>query len=129
MTAAELAQHHEKQKRLNEARATYRELRLKAHPTPKLDGLPHGTDTGRKVEELGIVLADIAGQIEALQAEVAETLPAVYDFITGIDDGTTRNVFSLRVLCGLPWSRVGEYTNMEVETARKRYFRYLSKKS
>ena len=128
MTRAELTAHHDLQRRLNEARAIYRTLRLEAHPKAQtIDGMPRPSEPGRKVENLGLVLADFAGQVEELERQVEQSRPAVLEWLTTIEEPTPRAIMSLRVLCGLPWKRVAEYSKTTVEAARWHYRKITAK--
>lgn len=124
MTRAELSLHHEAQRKLNEARELYKQMRLRAYPKAQvIDDMPKATGTGRKVEELALVLTDMAEKIAELEADVKRTQPKVMEYIHTIDEPRTRMIVSLRVLCGLTWERVGFLLNMDSEAARKVYVR------
>ena len=124
MTRAELSLHHEAQRKLNEARDLYKQMRLRAYPKAQtIDDMPKATGTGRKVEELALVLSDLSDKVEELQAAAERTRPAVLEYIHTIDEPRTRMIVSLRVLCGLTWERVGFLLNMDSEAARKVYVR------
>ena len=124
MTRAELSLHHEAQRKLNEARELYKQMRLRAYPKAQtIDDMPKGTGTGRKVEELALVLSDLSDKVDELQAAAERTRPAVLEYIHTIDEPRTRMIVSLRVLCGLSWERVGYLLNMDSEAARKVYVR------
>lgn len=124
MTRAELSLHHEAQRKLNEARELYKQMRLRAYPKAQtIDDMPKATGTGRKVEELALVLSDLSDKVDELQAAAERTRPAVLEYIHTIDEPRTRMIVSLRVLCGLTWERVGFLLNMDSEAARKVYVR------
>ena len=124
MTRAELSLHHEAQRKLNEARELYKQMRLRAYPKAQtIDDMPKATGTGRKVEELALVLSDLSDKVDELQAAAELTRPAVLEYIHTIDEPRTRMIVSLRVLCGLTWERVGFLLNMDSEAARKVYVR------
>lgn len=124
MTRAELSLHHEAQRKLNEARELYKQMRLRAYPKAQtIDDMPKGTGNGRKVEELAMVLSDLSDKVDELQAAAERTRPAVLEYIHTIDEPRTRMIVSLRVLCGLTWERVGFLLNMDSEAARKVYVR------
>ena len=124
MTRAELSLHHEAQRKLNEARDLYKQMRLRAYPKAQtIDDMPKATGTGRKVEELALVLSDLSDKVDELQAAAERTRPAVLEYIHTIDEPRTRMIVSLRVLCGLTWERVGFLLNMDSEAARKVYVR------
>lgn len=124
MTRAELSLHHEAQRKLNEARELYKQMRLRAYPKAQtIDDMPKATGTGRKVEELALVLSDLSDKVDELQAAAERTRPAVLEYIHTIDEPRTRMIVSLRVLCGLTWERVGFLLNMDSEAARKVYGR------
>ena len=124
MTRAELSLHHEAQRKLNEARELYKQMRLRAYPKAQvIDDMPKATGTGRKVEELAMVLSDLSDKVDELQAAAERTRPAVLEYIHTIDEPRTRMIVSLRVLCGLTWERVGFLLVMDREAVRKIYAR------
>ena len=124
MTRAELSLHHEAQRKLNEARDLYKQMRLRAYPKAQtIDDMPKATGTGRKVEELALVLSDLSDKVDELQAAAELTRPAVLEYIHTIDEPRTRMIVSLRVLCGLTWERVAFYTGESQEAVRNTYRR------
>ena len=124
MTRAELSLHHEAQRKLNEARDLYKQMRLRAYPKAQtIDDMPKATGTGRKVEELALVLSDLSDKVDELQAAAERTRPAVLEYIHTIDEPRTRMIVSLRVLCGLTWERVAFYIGDSVEAVRNTYRR------
>ena len=124
MTRAELSLHHEAQRKLNEARELYKQMRLRAYPKAQtIDDMPKGTGTGRKVEDLALVLSDLSDKVDELQAAAERTRPAVLEYIHTIDEPRTRMIVSLRVLCGLTWERVAFYIGDSVEAVRNTYRR------
>lgn len=124
MTRAELSLHHEAQRKLNEARDLYKQMRLRAYPKAQtIDDMPKATGTGRKVEELALVLSDLSDKVDELQAAAERTRPAVLEYIHTIDEPRTRMIVSLRVLCGLTWERVAFYTGESQEAVRNTYRR------
>ena len=124
MTRAELSLHHEAQRKLNEARELYKQMRLRAYPKAQtIDDMPKATGTGRKVEELALVLSDLSDKVDELQADAELTRPAVLEYIHTIDEPRTRMIVSLRVLCGLTWERVAYYIGDSVEAVRNAYRR------
>lgn len=124
MTRAELSLHHEAQRKLNEARELYKQMRLRAYPKAQtIDDMPKATGTGRKVEELAMVLSDLSDKVDELQAAAELTRPAVLEYIHTIDEPRTRMIVSLRVLCGLTWERVAFYTGESQEAVRNTYRR------
>lgn len=124
MTRAELSLHHEAQRKLNEARELYKQMRLRAYPKAQtIDDMPKGTGNGRKVEELALVLSDLSDKVDELQADAERTRPAVLEYIHTIDEPRTRMIVSLRVLCGLTWERVAYYIGDSVEAVRNTYRR------
>ena len=124
MTRAELSLHHEAQRKLNEARELYKQMRLRAYPKAQtIDDMPKAAGTGRKVEELAMVLSDLSDKVDELQAAAELTRPAVLEYIHTIDEPRTRMIVSLRVLCGLTWERVAFYTGESQEAVRNTYRR------
>ena len=127
MTRAELSLHHEAQRKLNEALDLYKQMRLRAYPKAQtIDDMPKGTGTGRKVEELALVLSDLSDKVDELQAAAERTRPAVLAYIHTIDEPRTRMIVSLRVLCGLTWERVAYYIGDSVEAVRNTYRREVA---
>ncbi len=127
MTRAELSLHHEAQRKLNEARELYKQMRLRAYPKAQtIDDMPKATGTGRKVEELAMVLSDLSDKVDELQAAAELTRPAVLEYIHTIDEPRTRMIVSLRVLCGLTWERVAYYIGDSVEAVRNTYRREVA---
>ena len=127
MTRAELSLHHEAQRKLNEARELYKQMRLRAYPKAQtIDDMPKATGTGRKVEELAMVLSDLSDKVDELQAAAELTRPAVLEYIHTIDEPRTRMIVSLRVLCGLTWERVAFYTGESQEAVRNTYRREVA---
>ena len=127
MTRAELSLHHEAQRKLNEARELYKQMRLRAYPKAQtIDDMPKATGTGRKVEELAMVLSDLSDKVDELQAAAERTRPAVLEYIHTIDEPRTRMIVSLRVLCGLSWERVAFYTGESQEAVRNTYRREVA---
>ena len=126
MTRAELSLHHEAQRKLNEARELYKQMWLRAYPKAQtIDDMPKAAGTGRKVEELALVLADLSDKVDELQAAAELTRPAVLAYIHTIDEPRTRMIVSLRVLCGLTWERVAFYIGDSVEAVRNTYRRLM----
>lgn len=124
MTRNELTAHHEAQRRLNEARELYKQMRLRAYPNAQtIDDMPKSPGNGRKVEELALVLADMAEKVEELETEVKKTQPNVLEYIHTIDEPRLRMIVSLRVLCGLTWERVSFYIGDSIEAVRNTYRR------
>ena len=127
MTRAELSLHHDAQRKLNEARELYKQMRLRAYPKAQtIDDMPKATGNGRKVEELALVLSDLSDKVDELQAAAERTRPAVLEYIHTIDEPRTRMIVSLRVLCGLTWERVAYYIGDSVEAVRNTYRREVA---
>lgn len=126
MTREILSEHHNAQSKLNKARELYKTMRLRAYPKAQtIDDLPKATGTGRKVEELALVLEDTAAQIKALEATVSLTRPVVLAWTQIITDPEARAIAQLRVLCGLPWERVAYITGKSQDAVEKTYRRLM----
>lgn len=101
-----LNKHYDLVQKLKEARELYKTTEAKSLGAQSLDGMPHGTGVSDKVAVLAVALADISGQVDFLEKQVAETAPPIEVFITGIPDIKTRLIFRYRFLGGMSWGEV-----------------------
>ena len=72
----------------------------------KLDGMPHASGVSDKVGVLGAEIADMETQRDALKEQIARSEETIAVWIAEIEDNTTRLVFRLRFIRGMPWKTV-----------------------
>ncbi len=78
--------------------------------------MPHASGVNDKVGVLGAEIADMETQRDALKEQIARSEETIAVWIAGIEDNTTRLVFRLRFIRGMPWKvevcLVGEIPRM-----------------
>lgn len=131
MTRDQLEAHRQLQKKLNKAMAIYHELEERAYPgAQRLDGMPRSSRNDRKIEDLGIDLAELAKmlRLDELEREVRASRPPIDAYIDSFADPLTRLVIGLWVLGGLTWKEVAVYAGRDQseEAVRKRYYKAIS---
>ena len=126
MTRDQLEAHRLLQKKLNKAKAIYKEQEERAHPgAQRIDGMPRGRGNVRKVEDLGIDLAELSRLLglDELEREVSWSRPPIDAYIETLEDPDQRLVVGLRILCALSWKEVAVYCGKEYsEGSVKRLF-------
>ena len=121
-----LNKHYDLVQKLKEARELYKTTEAKSLGAQSLDGMPHGTGVSDKVAVLAVALADISGQVEFLEKQVAESAAPINVFICGISDLRTRLIFRYRFLYGMSWGEVsGMFPGMAEATAKNVCYSYL----
>lgn len=98
--------------------------------SPKLTGLPHGSNISDLTGNWAIEIADMEERLQYLRSISKETLQDVIEFIDSIDDETTRLVFRFRVIQGCTWSNVAELLGgyNTKGSVRKRYFSLIQRR-
>lgn len=131
MDLNELNIHCDKVQKLNEAKELYAITKARALGSQKLTGMPHGTGVTDKAGALAAALADISAHITCLEQQVAETAPAVEEFVAGIPVLRTRLIFRYRFLNGMTWGEVaGMFDSATTETSVKNVvYTYLDHKT
>ena len=92
-----------------------------------LTGMPHAPGVKDKIGDLGIEIADLETEIEAMEAMVNNSAVPVLAFIAEIPDIQTRMVFRLRFCRGYQWKEVARMLgggNSE-DSVKKVCYRYL----
>ena len=92
-----------------------------------LTGMPHAPGVKDKIGDLGIEIADLEMEIEAMEAEVNNSAVPVLAFIAEIPDIQTKMVFRLRFCRGYQWKEVARMLgggNTE-DSVKKNCYRYL----
>ena len=91
-----------------------------------LDGMPRGSGTSRRVEQLAILISQQREDVERMENIVRRSEPRIREWIDTIQDNRTRQIFSLRFLAGYPWADVamiigGRNTEEAVKAVCYRY--------
>ena len=111
--------------------------------SPKLDGMPHGSDVSSPVEntveqimmlEAALTrkhdaLVNLTARISARQTLIILERDKLEQFINTVTDSNLRQMFTLRFVNGLPWEQVaaGIGEGYSVEAVRKAVYRYIKK--
>lgn len=111
------------QKRLDELSRTAR-----APSTSRMTGMPHAPHgVNRRAEELAAEIVDLQAIIAARRIQCIHERARLERWISGIPDSLTRQIFQLRFVESLSWTRVAErlgdtFTEYAV---KQRCYRYL----
>lgn len=128
MTLDELNQHFNLITELKKAKVMLQNLWNAAYPGGQvLTGMPHAPGVKDKIGDLGIEIADLEMEIEAMEAEVNNSAVPVLAFIAEIPDIQTKMVFRLRFCRGYQWKEVARMLgggNTE-DSVKKTCYRYL----
>lgn len=132
MTLDELNQHFNLITELKKAKAMLQNLWNAAYPGGQvLTGMPHAPGVKDKIGDLGIEIADLEMEIEAMEATVNNSAVPVLAFIDEIPDIQTKMVFRLRFCRGYQWKKVATMIgggNTE-DSVKKTCYRYLGVKT
>lgn len=128
MTLDELNIHFNLVTELKKAKDMLQNLWNAAYPGGQvLTGMPHAPGVKDKIGDLGIEIADLETEIEAMEAMVNNSAAPVLAFIAEIPDIQTRMVFRLRFCRGYQWKEVARMLgggNTE-DSVKKVCYRYL----
>lgn len=128
MTLDELNIHFNLVTELKKAKDMLQNLWNAAYPGGQaLTGMPHAPGVKDKIGDLGIEIADLETEIEAMEAAVNNSAVPVLAFIAEIPDIQTRMVFRLRFCRGYQWKEVARMLgggNSE-DSVKKVCYRYL----
>lgn len=128
MTLDELNIHFNLVTELKKAKDMLQNLWNAAYPGGQvLTGMPHAPGVKDKIGDLGIEIADLEMEIEAMEAAVNNSAVPVLAFIAEIPDIQTRRVFRLRFCRGYQWKEVARMLgggNSE-DSVKKVCYRYL----
>ena len=106
MTLAELNGHLDMVTQLHSARLTLQSLQDRILGAQQYDGMPHGHDASRKVENLSILLKEQSDDVDRLERVVVRSEKNIRKWISSIPDNRTKVIFNLRFLCGMKWEDV-----------------------
>lgn len=128
MTLDELNLHFNLVTELKKAKDMLQNLWNAAYPGGQvLTGMPHAPGVKDKIGDLGIEIADLETEIEAMEAMANNSAVPVLAFIAEIPDIQTRMVFRLRFCRGYQWKEVARMLgggNSE-DSVKKVCYRYL----
>ena len=129
MTLAELNGHLDMVTQLLSAREDLQCLQDRILGAQQYDGMPHGHDAARKVENLSILLKDKSDEVERLEKIVGRSEKVIRKWIGTIPDTRSRTALNLRYLCGMKWDDVADYVGGEksVESVKAMCYRYITK--
>lgn len=135
------------EKELDQDRERLKELRksLDGLASPKLDGMPHGSDVHSPVENTveqimmleGALmrkhdaLVNLTARISARQTLIILERDKLEQYIGAMEDAHMRQVFTLRFVNGLPWEQVAASLGAGYlpETVRVSCYRYLRRRN
>ena len=130
MTLDELNIHFNLVTELKKAKDMLQNLWNVAYPRGQvLTGMPHAPGVKDKIGDLGIEIADLETEIEAMEAAVNNSAVPVLAFIAEIPDIQTKMVFRLRFCRGYQWKEVARMLgggNTE-DGVKKICYRYINK--
>ena len=128
MTLAELNGHFDMVTQLHSARLTLQSLQDRILGAQQYDGMPHGHDASRKVENLSILLKEQSDDVDRLERAVARSEKNIRKWIGNIPDNRTKVIFNLRFLCGMKWEDVSCCIGADTssDAARMAVYRYLN---
>ena len=128
MTLADLNGHLDMLTQLQKARTSLQTLQDRILGAQKYDGMPHGTEASRTVENLAIILEGQMDDVARLERIVERSEKDIRKWIDTIQDNRTKLVFSLRFLCGLGWQEVADHIGggNSFDSVRMVVYRYLN---
>ena len=128
MTLDELNIHFNLVTELKKAKDMLQNLWNAAYPGGQvLTGMPHAPGVKDKIGDLGVEIADLETEIEAIEIRVKKSELFVAAYIDKIPDIQTRMVFRLRFCRGYQWKEVARMLgggNTE-DSVKKACYRYL----
>ena len=129
MTLADLNGHLDMVTQLHAARETLQSMQDRILGAQQYDGMPHGHDASRKVENLSITLKMLSDDVDRLERIVARSEKGIRKWIIAVPDARARTALNLRYLCGMKWDDVADYIGVErsSDAIRMLCYRYMSK--
>ena len=127
MTLAELNGHLDMVTQLHSAREDLQTLQDRILGAQQYDGMPHGHDAARKVENLSILLKEKSDDVDRLERIVDRSEKSVRKWVSTVSDTRVKTALSLRYLCGMKWDDVADYIGGEksVESVKAMCYRLL----
>lgn len=129
MTLAELNGHLDMVTQLHSAREDLQTLQDRILGAQQYDGMPHGHDAARKVENLSILLKEKSDEVDRLEKIVDRSEKGIRKWIGTIPDTRAKTALNLRYLCGMRWEDVAGYVGGEKssDAVRMICYRYITK--
>lgn len=95
--------------------------------SPKLDGLPRGSETGDSTANKAQRAAEIREIINGLLAKLQMKRKEIYDYIATIDDSLMRQIIMYRCLSLCTWEEVAIYVGggNSADSVRKLFVRFV----
>jgi hypothetical protein len=131
MTLKELSQLYHLNMEIERETERLEELWVKAQSpsAPQIDGLPSTPLVGSRLERCVAEIVDLSVIISEKIQQCIHERNKLERYIANIDDSLTRQIFTLRFVNGMSWTRVAEYLggNNSANTVSKTCYRYLKK--
>lgn len=129
MTVKELSQLYYLNREIEELQKELERLEAKIGPqTPKLTGMPHGSNmSSSPTERIIAEMVDLQAIIKAKQLQCIHERARLERYIGGIDDAEIRMMFTFRYVNGLPWHQVAKHMGEGYigDSLKKKCYRYL----
>lgn len=108
MTLRELSQLYWLNREIENERERLRRLESRAYAVgaAPAGGMPRAPGVSRKTERYAVAIASIRQTIEDNLIRCQEERLKLEQYIAGIDDSLTREVYRLRFISGLSWAQV-----------------------
>ncbi len=131
MTLRELSQLYWLNREIENERERLQQLEGRAYAVgaAPADGMPRTSEVGRKTERYAVAIASIQQTIESNLIRCQEERAKLEQYIAGIDDSLTREIYRLRFISGLPWAQVAASIGggNTAESVKKACYRHLRK--
>ena len=109
MDLQELNQNIKLHERLDRAYEMLESLREKADlQSPRMDGMPHGTDVADKVGNIAIAIADLEARIDTLEDMIEANDDKIRAFANTLEDERIQMAIQMRFISGFTWSATAE---------------------
>lgn len=95
--------------------------------SPKLDGLPRGSETGDSTASKALQAAQISETIDGLLARLQLKRKEIYDYIATVDDSLMRQIIMYRCISLCTWEEVAIYVGggNSADSVRKLFVRFV----
>lgn len=95
--------------------------------SPKLDGLPRGSETGDSTASKALQAAQISKTINGLLTKLQMKRKEIYDYIATVDDSLMRQIIMYRCISLCTWEEVAIYVGggNSADSVRKLFVRFV----
>lgn len=95
--------------------------------SPKLDGLPRGSETGDSTASKALQAAQISETINGLLTKLQMKRKEIYDYIATVDDSLVRQIIMYRCVSLCTWEEVAIYVGggNSADSVRKLFVRFV----